>query len=120
MTAEDAAKIGYSETMRGKNIVVPGFLNRVFVTASRIIPASLFTSTPFSGQFDLLATGSFDTPQELFSPDSFSRLAVNLVSLNSLERSSSRPGRRFVEQKLDTSTTLRQWRYHPACPPNYR
>jgi hypothetical protein len=44
MTAEAAARIGYLETMRGKHIVVPGFYNRIFVLASRIIPAGVFAS----------------------------------------------------------------------------
>jgi len=33
--------------------------------------SSLFAGTPFSGQVNLLTTGSFDTPQQLFSSDSF-------------------------------------------------
>lgn len=49
-----------------------GFFGRTAGSSARAA-ASLFSSTPFSGQFDLLATDSFDTPQELFSPDSFSR-----------------------------------------------
>lgn len=34
--------------------------------------ADLFAATPFSGQVNLLTIGSFDTPQQLFSPASFS------------------------------------------------
>jgi hypothetical protein len=33
---------------------------------------SLFAGTPFSGQVNLLTTGSFETPQQLFSPDNVS------------------------------------------------
>jgi hypothetical protein len=35
--------------------------------------ASLFSGVPFTGQLNLLTTGSFDTPRELFSGDNFSR-----------------------------------------------
>ncbi len=42
MTAEAAAHIAYTETMRGKDIVVPGFPNRLFVFASRVLPGGFF------------------------------------------------------------------------------
>jgi short-subunit dehydrogenase len=38
MTAEAAARIAYVETLRGTHIVVPGFLNRVFVILARLLP----------------------------------------------------------------------------------
>ncbi len=34
---------------------------------------NFFGGTPFSGQFNLLTTSSFDTPQQLFTSDSFAR-----------------------------------------------
>jgi hypothetical protein len=34
---------------------------------------NFFAGTPFSGQVNLLTTGSFETPQQLFSTDNFSR-----------------------------------------------
>jgi hypothetical protein len=34
---------------------------------------NFFSDTPFSGQVNLLTTGSFDSPQQLFSNDNFSR-----------------------------------------------
>jgi carboxypeptidase family protein/TonB-dependent receptor-like protein len=37
------------------------------------LATSFFAGTPFSGQFNLLTTGSFDSPEELFTTDSFSR-----------------------------------------------
>jgi hypothetical protein len=37
------------------------------------VASNLFAVTPFSGQVNLLTTGSFDTPQQLFSPDALSR-----------------------------------------------
>jgi hypothetical protein len=38
MTAQAAAHIAYVETMRGKHIVVPGFLNRLFVFLAQLLP----------------------------------------------------------------------------------
>jgi hypothetical protein len=37
------------------------------------LASNLFASAPLSGQVNLLTTGSFDTPLQLFSPDSLSR-----------------------------------------------
>ena len=42
MTSEAAAHIAYTETMRGKAIIVPGLPNRMFVLASRLLPGSSF------------------------------------------------------------------------------
>ncbi len=44
MTAREAARIAYVETLRGKHIVVPGFFNRLFVFAAGLLPASSITS----------------------------------------------------------------------------
>ena len=38
LTAKEAAEIAYMETLRGKHIVVPGFLNRLYVFLARILP----------------------------------------------------------------------------------
>jgi hypothetical protein len=35
--------------------------------------SNFFTGTPFSGQFNLLTTSSFETPQQIFSADNFAR-----------------------------------------------
>jgi uncharacterized protein len=40
MTAEAAARIAYVETMRGKHVVVPGFINRIFVYLTQLLPDS--------------------------------------------------------------------------------
>jgi hypothetical protein len=42
MTAEAAARIAYTGTLRGKSVVVPGIANRMFVLASRILPGAFF------------------------------------------------------------------------------
>ena len=41
--------------------------------SSARLASNFFAATPFSGQVNLLTTGSFDTPQQLFSTDSFAR-----------------------------------------------
>jgi short-subunit dehydrogenase len=38
MTAEAAARIAYVATLRGKHIVVPGLINRLYVTVVRMMP----------------------------------------------------------------------------------
>jgi len=47
--------------------------------SSARLASSLFSATPFSGQVNLLTTGSFDTPQQLFSTDNFSRSIAYLA-----------------------------------------
>jgi hypothetical protein len=46
--------------------------NSIFGGPARLA-TNFFSGTPFSGQFNLLTTGSFDSPQQLFTTDSFSR-----------------------------------------------
>ena len=41
--------------------------------------SSLFAGTPFSGQVNLLTTGSFDAPLQLFSSDGFGRGVAYLL-----------------------------------------
>src|SRR5262249_53206343 len=41
MTAEATAHIAYVETLRGKHIVVPGFVNRLYVFVSRVLPGQM-------------------------------------------------------------------------------
>ena len=47
-----------------------GFGNRSFGSPAHLA-ANFFGGTPFSGQVNLLTTGSFDTPQQFFTVDSF-------------------------------------------------
>ena len=56
----------------------PGFLGRAVGSPARFT-SNLFAGTPFSGQVNLLTTGSFDTPQQLFSSNNFSRSAAYLA-----------------------------------------
>jgi len=55
----------------------PGFLGRG-AAAARATVGSLFTA-PFSGQLNLLTTGSFDTPQQLFTTNNFERSVAYLA-----------------------------------------
>jgi hypothetical protein len=50
----------------------PSIFGRVTDSSARFA-TNFFTGTPFSGQVNLLTTSSFETPQQLFSPDSFAR-----------------------------------------------
>ena len=44
ISAEAAARIAYVATLQRKHIVVPGFLNRLFVLAARLIPGQAFAN----------------------------------------------------------------------------
>jgi hypothetical protein len=43
------------------------------------LASNFFSETPFSGQVNLLTTGSFDTPQQLFSTDNFAHNTAYLA-----------------------------------------
>jgi hypothetical protein len=43
------------------------------------LATNFFSGTPFSGQVNLLTTGMFDSPQQLFSADNFSRSVAYLA-----------------------------------------
>ena len=47
-----------------------GFFSRACGSPARLA-TSFFADTPFSGQVNLLTTGSFDTPQQLFTAEQF-------------------------------------------------
>ena len=47
--------------------------------SSARLASNFFAATPFSGQVNLLTTGSFDTPQQLFSSDNFARNTAYLA-----------------------------------------
>src|SRR3954468_1192185 len=48
-------------------------------TSSARVASNFFAATPFSGQVNLLTTGSFDTPQQLFSQDNFAHNTAYLA-----------------------------------------
>ncbi|HEX3702327.1 MAG TPA: TonB-dependent receptor [Vicinamibacterales bacterium] len=53
--------------------------NNLFAAPARMA-SNFFSGTPFSGQFNLLTTGAFDSPQQLFTTDGFAR-SVAYVSV---------------------------------------
>src|SRR5262249_50806698 len=54
------------------------FGSSIFGSPARLA-TSMFTNTAFSGQVNLLTTGSFETPQQLFTADNFSRSIAYLA-----------------------------------------
>src|SRR5712671_617260 len=44
MTAAAAARIAYEGSIRGKAVIIPGILNRLFVFASRVLPGGFYAS----------------------------------------------------------------------------
>jgi hypothetical protein len=62
------------------NVFQPASFFGRAVGAPAHLATTFFGATPFTGQVNLLTTGSFDTPQQLFTFDSFSR-GVAYVSL---------------------------------------
>jgi TonB-dependent receptor-like protein/carboxypeptidase family protein len=68
-----------SDTPPDQAVFGPGnFLGRAVSSPARYT-ANFFAGTPFSGQVNLLTTGSFDTPQQLFTSDNFSRSTAYLA-----------------------------------------
>ena len=57
------------DLINGETSEAPGF-GRAAESSARLA-ASLFSATPFSGQLNLLTSGAFDAPQQLFSTDGF-------------------------------------------------
>jgi len=49
------------------------------VESSTRLATNFFAGTPFSGQVNLLTTGSFETPQDLFTADNFSHSVAYLA-----------------------------------------
>src|SRR4029079_10438612 len=53
-------------------------LSRAVGSPARLA-TNFFAGTPFSGQVNLLTTGMFDSPQQLFTTDNFSRSIAYLA-----------------------------------------
>jgi hypothetical protein len=56
----------------------PNVFGRITSSSARLA-ANFFAATPFSGQVNLLTTGSFDTPQQLFTSDNFAHNTAYLA-----------------------------------------
>jgi hypothetical protein len=62
--------------------VVAGGDQNIFgraTSSSARLASNFFAATPFSGQVNLLTTGSFDTPQQLFTADNFAHNTAYLA-----------------------------------------
>jgi TonB-dependent receptor-like protein/carboxypeptidase family protein len=55
-----------------------GVFDRAVASPAKVA-TNFFAGTPFSGQVNLLTLGSFDTPQQLFSPENFGRSIAYLA-----------------------------------------
>ncbi len=71
VTVPDALLAGGNDQPSGSDIFNP--LTSRSAGSSLASAASLFAGVPFTGQVNLLTTGSFDSPKELFTSDNFSR-----------------------------------------------
>jgi hypothetical protein len=60
----------------GDNSVPQDVFGQIVGTPGRVV--SLFADAPISGQVNFLTSGSFDTPQQLFSTDSVARNIANV------------------------------------------
>jgi hypothetical protein len=56
----------------------PGFFTRIGASPARLA-TNFFAATPFSGQVNLLTTGSFDSPQQLFSAENYAHNTAYLA-----------------------------------------
>jgi len=63
----------------GSSFTGPRSFSHAMESSARLA-SNFFTDTPFSGQFNLLTTSSFDTPQDMFGSRAFlSRSVANMV-----------------------------------------
>jgi hypothetical protein len=76
--ADVPEEIVVGDTPPDTNIWGAGSLLGAMGSPARLA-SSLFAATTFSGQVNLLTSGSFDTPQNLFSGDAFSRSIAYLA-----------------------------------------
>lgn len=56
----------------------PSIFGRITSSSARLA-SNFFAATPFSGQVNLMTTGSFDTPQQLFTSDNFAHNTAYLA-----------------------------------------
>jgi hypothetical protein len=67
-----------SDTPMNSNPFDSGRFDRAVGTSARVA-SNFFTDTAFSGQVNLMTTGSFDTPQQMFTVDNLSRSIAYLA-----------------------------------------
>jgi Carboxypeptidase regulatory-like domain/TonB dependent receptor len=73
VTVPDALLAGGNDAPSGTNIFDPLGGRSGSSASSSGLAANLFAGVPFTGQVNLLTTGSFDSPRQLFTSDNFSR-----------------------------------------------
>jgi len=121
LTVPDAvlAEGGDDQPGSGVNIFAPvGLLERA-VESPAHLASSFFGATPFTGQVNLLTTGSFDTPQELFTFDSFSH-GVAFISLGAPAGSSADWNVRGALTQGDIASWIVAGSYSTRVPARHR
>jgi TonB-dependent receptor-like protein/carboxypeptidase family protein len=83
------------------------------------LAAGFFADTPFSGQLNLLTTGSFDTPRQLFTPDNLSR-GVAYVRLGAPVGSQADWSIRGALNQADISSWILAGSYTTRAPARHR
>jgi hypothetical protein len=100
----------------------PGGAAAAFARAagsSARLAASLFGSTPFSGQLNLLTTSSFDSPQQLFSGDNFAH-SVAYLSVGAPAGGNADWAVRGAFTQADISSWLIAGTYATRAPARHR
>jgi hypothetical protein len=77
-TVPEEVVAGGDAPVDGHGFDGPNIFGRVTSSSARLA-SNFFAATPFSGQVNLLTTGSFDTPQQLFTADNFAHNTAYLA-----------------------------------------
>jgi hypothetical protein len=83
------------------------------------LATSFFADTPFSGQVNLLTTGSFDTAQQLFTPDNLAR-GVAYIGLGAPTGSNGDWAIRGALSQADISSWILAGSYATRLPARHR
>jgi outer membrane receptor protein involved in Fe transport len=83
------------------------------------LAAGFFADTPFSGQLNLLTTGSFDTPRQLFTPENLSK-GVAYVRLGAPVGSQADWSIRGALNQADISSWILAGSYTNRAPARHR
>jgi len=94
-----------------------GLFARAAVPAK--VASNLFATAPLSGQLNLLTTGSFDTPQQLFTNNNFSR-SIAYVSVGAAAGSSADWTARAALTQGDIASWIVAGEYSTHAPARHR
>jgi hypothetical protein len=89
------------------------------VGSSVRLATSFFADTPFSGQLNLLTTGTFDSPQQLFSSDNLSR-GIAYISLGAPAGSTADWTVRGALSQADISSWILAGSYSTRMPARHK